>query len=116
RHGFLVPVEGLEEERVLALLERRHVPADVSARAGVLDLDHLGAQVRELQRPPRPRAELLHRENANVVERKPQATTCSPRAAPSIIASSISGLGTFGAGQAFFECVRPRPRTSSASL
>src|SRR4029079_16221107 len=65
RDAALAAVERLEEERVLGLLERRHVPADVTAARGVLDLDHLGAEVRELQRRPRPGAELLDREDAN---------------------------------------------------
>src|SRR6266511_3690100 len=47
--ALLVAVEGLEEERVLALLKRRDVPADVAACGGVLDLDHLRAEVGELQ-------------------------------------------------------------------
>ncbi len=112
-------VERLEEERVLALLERRHVAADVTARARILDLDHLRAEVGELQRRPRPGAELLDRDDADVLEREPaqaSATARSLASAASIIAVSISGFGTFGNGYAFFDCVSPRPRTSSASL
>ncbi len=74
------------------------------------------AEVGELQRAPRPRAELLDCEDPDVVEREPQAGTCSLRAAASIIAVSISSLGTFGGGHAFFECETPSPSTSSASL
>src|SRR5205823_3196926 len=116
RDRLLVAVERLEEERVLAVLERRHVAADVAARARILDLDHLRAEVGELQRPPRAGAELLDGEDPNVVERQPQTGACSLSAAAVIIAVSISSFGTFGAGHAFFECESPSPRTSSASL
>ena len=71
RDAPLVAVEGLEEERVLALLVRRHVAADVAARGRVFDLDHLGAEVGELQRRPRTGAVLLDREHADVCEWKP---------------------------------------------
>src|SRR5256885_10314666 len=54
----LVAVEALEEERASVLLVRRHDAADVSAHRRILDLDHLGAEIGELQRGPRPRAEL----------------------------------------------------------
>ena len=70
RDALLVSVERLEEERVLAFLERRHVTADVTARSRVLDLDHLGAEVGELERAPRPRAELLDGEDADVSQRQ----------------------------------------------
>src|SRR5262249_7370704 len=69
RDASLVAVEGLEVERALVLLVRRHVAADVAARRGILALDHLGAEVCELQRSPRARAELLDREDAQVGER-----------------------------------------------
>ncbi len=70
RDALLAAVEGLEEERVLALLERRDVAPDVAAGGRVLDLDHLGAEVGELERAPRPRAELLDGEDPDVGERK----------------------------------------------
>jgi len=41
----LVPVEGFEEKAVLALLEGRNVAADIAAGPGILDLDHLRAEV-----------------------------------------------------------------------
>jgi len=69
RDALLVPVERLEEQRVLALLERRDVPPDIAAGARVLDLDHLGAEIGELQRSPGACTELLDRENADVGER-----------------------------------------------
>jgi hypothetical protein len=52
RDALLVPVERLEEERVLRFLERWHVAPDVPARRRVLDLDHLGAEIGELERTP----------------------------------------------------------------
>ena len=69
RDAALTAVERLEEQRVLAGLKRRDVAADVAAGFGILDLDHLGAHVGELQRRPRTRPELLDRENANVRQR-----------------------------------------------
>jgi len=115
---LLVPVEGLEEQRVLALLERRHVASHVPAGARILDLDHLRAEVGELQRRPRAGAELLDGDDPDVLERQGHApaTARSLASAASIIAVSICGFGTFGNGYARFECVSPSPRTSSASL
>ena len=104
---------------MLALLERRHVAADVASGARILDLDHLGAEVGELQRRPRAGAELLDRDDPDVVERQAAQASAAVRSlasAASIIAASISGFGTFGAGHAFLECESPSPRTSSASL
>ena len=69
-HAALVAVEGLEVHRVLPRLLRRHVAADVAAGAGVLDLDHVGAEIGELHRRPRPGAELLDGEDADVGERR----------------------------------------------
>ena len=70
RDAALVVAEGLEEERVLALLEGRHVAADVAARARVLDLDHVGAEIGELHAAPRTRAVLLDRDDRDVLERR----------------------------------------------
>ena len=70
REALLVAVERLEEERVLALLEGRHVAADVAAGGRVLDLDHLGAEVGELESAPRAGAELLDGEDADVSQRQ----------------------------------------------
>ena len=68
RDRLLVAVERLEEDRVLALLEGRHVAPDVTPRGRILDLDHLGAEICQLQGAPRPGAELLDGENADVSE------------------------------------------------
>ena len=57
-------------EAVLALLERRHVAADVAAGRRVLDLDHRRAQVGQLQGAPRAGAELLDREDREVGQRR----------------------------------------------
>ena len=70
RDALLAAVERLEEERVFALLERRDVAPHVAAGRGVLELDHLGAEVGQLERRPRPRAELLDGDDPNVGERK----------------------------------------------
>ena len=84
RDALLVAVEGLEPEPVLASLEGRHVAAGVAADRRVLDLDHLGAEVGELERRPRARAELLDRDDPDVGERQHQyergiPSTCCPR-------------------------------------
>ena len=71
RDAALVVAERLEEERVLALLERRHVAADVAAAARILDLDHVGAEVGEMHAAPRARAVLLDRDDRDVLERRP---------------------------------------------
>ena len=69
----LPAVEGLEEERVLALLEGRHVPADVAGRARILELHDLGPEVGELEGAPWPGAELLDGEDPDVGERQARA-------------------------------------------
>ena len=79
RDAPLVPVEGLEEERALALLERGHVPAYVAAHRRILDLDHVGSEIGELKRPPGPCSELLDGEDANVRERRCHPLALKPR-------------------------------------
>src|SRR5262249_39345996 len=69
REAPLVAVEGLGEEAVLAGLARRHVPRYVAPGGGVLDLDDLRAQVRELERAERAGAVLLEGEDADVLQR-----------------------------------------------
>src|SRR5215475_7390351 len=68
REALLVAVEGFIEEAVLALLVRHHIAAHVTARARVLDLDDLGAQVSQLQTPERTRAVLFDCHHAHVLE------------------------------------------------
>ena len=63
RDAALVVAERLEEERVLALLEGRHVAAHVAATARILDLDHVGAEVGEVHAAPRAGAVLLDRDD-----------------------------------------------------
>ena len=70
RDAALVVAERLEEERVLALLERRNVAADVAPAARILDLDHVGAQVGQVHAAPRARAVLLDRDDRDVLERR----------------------------------------------
>ena len=70
RNRFLVAVERLEEERVFAFLVGRHVATHVALRERVLDLDHLGAEIRQLERPPRAGSELFDRDDANVCKRQ----------------------------------------------
>ena len=55
---------------MLALLEGRDVAADVAAGGRVLDLDHLGAEVGELERAPGTGAELLDGDDADVSQRQ----------------------------------------------
>ena len=50
-------------------LVRRHVARDVAADRGILDLDHLGAEVGELHRPERAGTVLLDRDDADIGER-----------------------------------------------
>ena len=70
RDALLVHVPGLE---ILAVAVRQHVRADVArgiaAGFGVLDLDHLGAEVGEQHRGIGTGAELLEGEDANAFER-----------------------------------------------
>jgi hypothetical protein len=68
RDRLLVVAEGLEEEGVLALLERRHVPADVALARRILDLDDAGAEVSQMHRAPRAGAVLLDGEDGDVFE------------------------------------------------
>jgi len=64
----LVAVDGLEIEAVGALLQRRDVAADITAGAGILDLDDLGTQIGEEQRPERSGTELLDSDDPEAVE------------------------------------------------
>src|SRR5260370_13831209 len=66
----LAAVEGLEVGRVALPLERRHVARAVAAHPGVLDLDHVGAQVGEHLGAEGAGAELRDREDAATVERR----------------------------------------------
>ena len=77
RDALLPAVERLEEERVLALLEGRHVPAHVARGPRILELHDLGAEVGELEGAPRPCTELLDGKDSDVGEGKahrPDAT------------------------------------------
>ena len=110
RDAPLVAVEGLEEERVLALLERRHVAADVAAGRRVLDLDHLGAEVGELERPPRPGAELLDREHADVSQRlhaPPPPAARRPRARAMLKTTCCAPASTYSRTRATHSLRRP---------
>jgi len=88
--ALLVAVEGLEEERVLGLLKRRDVPAYVAACGRILDLDHLRAEVGQLERGPRPGAVLLEREDADSRERRSGCHFVSSRATAAPAASTSS--------------------------
>ena len=68
RDALLAPVEGLEEERVLSLLERRHVAPHVAGGGRILELHDLGAEIGELQGAPWACPELLDREHTDVGE------------------------------------------------
>ena len=72
RDRALVAVEGLEELAVARAEEvRADVAPDVAALAQVLDLDHLGAEIGEVDAARRAGAVLLDREDAQAVEGKP---------------------------------------------
>src|SRR5688572_783903 len=76
RDGALVPVEGLEELAVAPGEEMRtDLAAHVAALAQVLHLDHLGAEVGEVEGARRPGAVLLHREHADAFERQAHAAS-----------------------------------------
>ena len=62
--------------------ERRHVAADVAARGRVLDLDHLGAEVGELERAPRARRRTA-RSRARGRQRAAARATSASRSASS---------------------------------
>jgi len=68
RDRLLVVAERLEEERVLTLLERRHVPTDVALAGRVLDLDDASAEVGQVHGAPRAGAVLLDGEDGDVFE------------------------------------------------
>ncbi len=70
RQRSLPPVEGLEEQAVLAVGERRHVPADVATAARILDLDDLRAKVGEVQRSEGARPVLLDGDDPQVGQRR----------------------------------------------
>ena len=91
RHRPLPAVEDLEEDRVLAGLERRDVAADVAVGPGILDLDDLGAEVGELERGPGACAELLDGEDPDAIERQPPAHVTSRRIGP--FSAAPSGRG-----------------------
>jgi hypothetical protein len=63
-----VPIEGFEEETVLPFLHRWDVSPDVSTGRRVLDLDDVGAEIRELHAAERPSRVLLDGNDANVRE------------------------------------------------
>src|SRR5207247_1764406 len=69
RERFGAPVEGLEEERILLGQVRRHVACAVAPHARILDLDDLGAQIRQHLRAEGPRPELGDGQDAHALER-----------------------------------------------
>jgi len=81
RHALLAAVEAVEKEAVVRTEEMRsHVARHVAAVGGVLDLDHLGAQIGEKLRAERTGAVLLHREHPHPLER--QHAGGAPRSSP----------------------------------
>ena len=69
----LVAIPRFEEQRVLAVLKRRHISAHITAGSWVLDLDDLCPHVRELHSGPRPRSVLLDGDDRQIRERKHEA-------------------------------------------
>ena len=67
----LVEVEGLEEMRIVLAQEKRsHATRGIAALGAVLDLDDLGAEVREVHRAEGSRAERLEGEHPQPGERQ----------------------------------------------
>ena len=73
RHRALVAVERLEEQAVALgqrVLRMAHEAPDIAAFGNVLHLDDLGAEVRKLHRAERPGPVLLHRNDADPLQRQ----------------------------------------------
>ena len=68
RDGLLVAVDRQEIRRLAVGQERRPHDAHRVAAVGILDLDHLGAQVREQHRAVRPREHAGEVEDADALE------------------------------------------------
>ena len=47
-YAALVPVEGFEEQRILALLERGYIAPDISTRSRILDFNDVRAKIGEV--------------------------------------------------------------------
>jgi hypothetical protein len=92
RDALLVAVEGMEKLAVLGREEMRpDPPADVAAIARILDLDHLCAEVGEVERAPGSGAVLLDGEHAQALERRAAGgLVCSHQITPSRASLSIS--------------------------
>jgi hypothetical protein len=66
RNRLLVVAEGLEKQRVLALLERRHIATNVALAAGIFELDDARAEVGKMHRSPGASTVLLDREDRDI--------------------------------------------------
>src|SRR5271165_181505 len=85
----LVAVERQEQRRARALVRAVVVgrrPADVVAHAGVLDLQHIGTEVRQQQRAEAAREKPRQIEHADALERKAHRRASTPRGAIASIA------------------------------
>ena len=89
----LVAIPRFEEQRVLAMLKRRHIAAHITAGSWVLDLDDLRPHVRELHGGPRPRSVLLDGDDRQIRERKHEA-------APAFRGAVWLDVSAAGAGRA----------------
>jgi hypothetical protein len=81
-NALLVPVEGLEKQAVLIVLERRDVAPNVTAGARILDFDHLGAEIGQVHAAERAGAVLLQRKNPHVFQRLHEPARPVPAPAP----------------------------------
>ena len=88
RERSFVAIEALEEQRVLALVVRRDVAADVAAHTGVLDLDDIRAEVGQMQAAERAGTVLLEGDDADVFQ--------WPHASESFACSSMSAGSSSG--------------------
>jgi hypothetical protein len=82
----------------------RHVAPDVAADRRVLDLDHLGPEVGEVQRPERTGAELLDGHDADVL----QWLHAVRERAANAVAQSPASIGVLACGKMSSSSGAPR--------
>lgn len=83
RQAALVAVEGLEEQRVLTLVVGRNVAPDVAAGGRLLDLEHVGTEVGEVDAAEGAGTVLLDGDDPDVLERPHRVTSADTGAVSS---------------------------------